>query len=251
LLVLAPHPDDEVLGCGGLLALAHRMGWRSRVVIASDGGLGGDPATREAESMAAVDVLAAGGQRVDGPTRSPISTADSNGRIGSAVDGMGPSIEFWRLPDRGLVPGPDLVQRIRSSIAASQANWVVAPSPFEVHPDHRGLCRATIEAMSGLRSSGCDAELILCEIGQPLVANMLVDITEVAATKAQAMTCFASQLKQQAYHEQVAGLNRQRSYTLGPAVTHAEGYWRVSPEDLADGVDGVLAGIVRQLARRL
>ena len=34
LLVLAPHPDDEVIGCGGLLALHLRDGRQVRVVIA-------------------------------------------------------------------------------------------------------------------------------------------------------------------------------------------------------------------------
>lgn len=36
-LVLSPHPDDETLGCGGLLALAAQGGRRVRVVLVSDG----------------------------------------------------------------------------------------------------------------------------------------------------------------------------------------------------------------------
>jgi LmbE family N-acetylglucosaminyl deacetylase len=36
-IVLAPHPDDESLGCGGLIAEACRQGSRAKVVIVSDG----------------------------------------------------------------------------------------------------------------------------------------------------------------------------------------------------------------------
>ena len=36
-LVIAPHPDDETLGCGGLLAIAKSAGRSVHVVIVSDG----------------------------------------------------------------------------------------------------------------------------------------------------------------------------------------------------------------------
>ena len=37
LVVVAPHPDDESLGCGGLIAQACRSGRAVRVVVVSDG----------------------------------------------------------------------------------------------------------------------------------------------------------------------------------------------------------------------
>jgi LmbE family N-acetylglucosaminyl deacetylase len=36
-LVFAPHPDDEVLGCGGVIALKAQAGARVRVVVMTDG----------------------------------------------------------------------------------------------------------------------------------------------------------------------------------------------------------------------
>lgn len=36
-LVFAPHPDDEVLGCGGIIALKAQAGARVKVVIMTDG----------------------------------------------------------------------------------------------------------------------------------------------------------------------------------------------------------------------
>jgi LmbE family N-acetylglucosaminyl deacetylase len=36
-IVFAPHPDDEVLGCGGVLALKAEAGTRAKVVVMTDG----------------------------------------------------------------------------------------------------------------------------------------------------------------------------------------------------------------------
>lgn len=225
LLVVAPHPDDEVFGCGGLLALAARRGLRCQVAIATDGALAGDAAVREAESLAAAAVL------------------------GGA--GVGPAIEFWRLPDRGLRPDAALSRRVGQAAIACTADWVLVPSPFEVHVDHRAVCLAAIDAVADLQAQGRAARLVFYEVGQPLIPNALIDITPVVDQKARAVACFASQLALQAYGDQVAGLNRQRSYTLGPAVSHAEALWLVSPQELAGGVEGVMAGFTRQLRRRL
>lgn len=67
-VVLAPHPDDESLGCGGLLALLAAAGRAGQVVIMSDG-TGSHPqsrshprpvlrALRQSEARDAVAVLA-------------------------------------------------------------------------------------------------------------------------------------------------------------------------------------------------
>ena len=37
LVVVAPHPDDESLGCGGLIAEARRLGRAVRLVVVTDG----------------------------------------------------------------------------------------------------------------------------------------------------------------------------------------------------------------------
>ena len=217
LLVLAPHPDDEIFGCGGVLALAAAQGVSVHVVIVSDGGAGGDAATREQECRDAAQAL-------------------------GYLDAAPGSLRFWGLPDRGVVPDANLVQRIQALCLETGADWLLAPSPFEIHPDHLAVCQAATQAVGGT-----SARLVYYEVGQALMANMLVDITAVMPRKQAAMRAFTSQLAQQDYGEHIAALNRYRSYTLGPGVTHAEAYWQVpSHWSLKD----VLEAARQQLERR-
>ena len=69
LLVLAPHPDDETLACGGVMQAALAAGLAVRVIVVSDGEacFGALPpadravlaARRRAESVAAAKALGA------------------------------------------------------------------------------------------------------------------------------------------------------------------------------------------------
>ena len=219
LLVLAPHPDDEVFGCGGTLALAASQGVDARVAVVSDGAQGGDAAARQLECRHAAGAL--------------------------GYDRDASALRFWGLPDRALAPDAALVERIRQALQAQGPQWLLAPSPFEVHPDHRAVCLAAIAAAAGRQVT-----LGFYEIGQPLMPSLLVDITSVLALKQQALDCFPSQLASQRYDEHILGLNRYRAYTLGPAVSHAEAYWFPDRDDAGE-TPGVYRALQGLLARRL
>ncbi len=198
-LAFAPHPDDEVFGCGATLSLLARAGAVVAVVVVSDGALGGEDAdfsgdlveAREAESRAAARVLGY------------------------------PSPTFWRLPDRGLRYGEALVERMRAAMAAAAVDLVFAPAITEIHPDHQTVALAAAEAV---RRSGGVVRLALYEIGAPLFPNTLVDIGAVADIKLEAMRCFRSQLAEQPYDDRIAALNRYRAYHLGPQAKAAEAF---------------------------
>lgn len=219
LLVLAPHPDDEVFACGGLLALAADQGVDARVAVVSDGAAAGDAAVREAESRRAAEMIG----------------------YARCTD----SVTFWRLADRGVVPDAALIDRISAVTGAQGAEWLLAPSPFEVHPDHRAVALAAIAA-----TPRTGARLGFYEVGQPLMPNLLIDITPVVARKLAAASCFASQLAIQRYEEHLTALNRYRSYTLGPQVTHAEAFWFPEPADAQDAAS-LQGALARMIGRRL
>ncbi|HRD48222.1 MAG TPA: glycosyltransferase [Candidatus Contendobacter sp.] len=200
ILVLAPHPDDEALGCAGAIMRHVAAGDRVAVVILTDGG----------------------GFHADGPEREAyIAQRRRESRAAAAIIGYGEP-RFWEYRDRALVYDESLVRRICATAMAADARWLYAPSPYELHPDHRNLALAALEA---IRRLGGGRALAFYEIGAPLPPNRLLDISDLLERKRQAIACFTSQLSAQAYDRHIEALNRYRTYTLAHEVGAAEAYW--------------------------
>lgn len=139
-LVVAPHPDDETLGCGGAIALLRSLGCRVNIIVISDG-IMSHPRSRKypapkLRSLREVETLAA--------------TA-TLGIEKSAVD-------FLRLPD-GAVPtseSPDFsaaVKMCRDRITALTPDTVFLPWRFDPHPDHRATWQIVHRALLEMQSS--------------------------------------------------------------------------------------------------
>ena len=121
----------------------------------------------------------------------------------------------------------------------------MAPSPWEVHLDHRAVCALAIEA-----AATPQAPLLgFYEVGQPLLPNRLLDVSAVAARKHAAMAAYASQLVQQRYDAQLQGLSCYRGYTLGPQCSHAEAFWFPGRPDQHDA-EAMRRQLETQLRRR-
>lgn len=204
-LILAPHPDDEVLGCGGAIMRHVAAQDPVRVILCTDGALGLPPGHPN-----------------------PVETRRQESRAAAQVLGYGEPL-FWDWPDRGLVYGEPLIAQIQEAIADWQADLVYAPSCWEVHPDHLNLALACAEAVRRLDRP---LQLVFYEVGVALWPNRLLDISDLIARKQQAIACFHSQIAQQDYGRQIAGLNAFRSYTLRPEIQAAEGYRVFSREAL-------------------
>lgn len=210
-VVLAPHPDDEVFGCCGAIMRHVAAGDTLQVIILSDGEYRADEAhqlaygrTRRAESNAAALMMGCG------------------------------TPQFWALPDRGIEYCERLVLRIEEAITAVDADLVYAPSLYEMHPDHRALGMAAVEAV---RRHATSPKLAMYEVGVPMMRpNVLLDISDLVDRKQRAMECFATQLDEQPYDQHIAALNRFRTYTLGKHVTAAEAYFVVPAATLSTNV---------------
>ncbi len=200
ILVLAPHPDDEIFGCAGAIIQHVAQGNSVKVIIVTDGSAAINHSDddsrlryikiRQQESCQAAKIL---GYEIP---------------------------EFWDIVDRTLTYDEKLVQRLGKYIQVNNITHIYAPSLAEIHPDHSALANLAVEAAR--RSK---VKLIMYEIGIPLHPNILLDITPNLARKKQAMECFVSQLKIQDYQRHILCLNGYRSYTLPPQVTEAEAYY--------------------------
>ena len=198
LLVLAPHPDDEVIGCGGLIALHVREKRQVRVIVATDGAEAGNAKVREDESRRALAIL---------------------GRI---------ECEFLRLGDRRLAEeSASLKTRLRETLLGYKPDLIAVPSAVEIHPDHAALARGLVELIQqdeSLFAALAVARVAFYEVSYPLRPNVLVDITPVADLKYAAVAAHESQLGVRDYVSYTRGLNSYRAMTLPASVHRAEAY---------------------------
>ncbi len=139
LLILAPHPDDESLGCGGLIAAAVDEGAPPMVMIMTDGA-GSHPNSRAYPA----------------PRLRRLRQQEARDAI--AALGLPPDrIGFLNLPDtESPVAGPAFdaaVTAIASLAIRTGARTILASWQFDPHCDHESthLIAAEAAAQAGVR----------------------------------------------------------------------------------------------------
>lgn len=179
LLVVAPHPDDETVMCGGTAALLAADGTDVSVVFLTDG-----EGTRAGDR---------GGVRQE------------EARRACTVLGVRP-VRFLGLPDGGVADHLDRLGRgLREVLEEVRPDAVALPWFLDGHPDHEAATRglAAAEPPDAL-------EVLAGEVWTPLEPNLLVDVTESVELKRQALRCHESAA--QAFDlDAMIGLNRYRS----------------------------------------
>jgi LmbE family N-acetylglucosaminyl deacetylase/glycosyltransferase involved in cell wall biosynthesis len=228
-LVLAPHHDDEVLGCGGLAAQLAAAGAAVRVLFLTDSGGG-------AEAVADRDAYRR--RRREESTR----VCEILGLAGC---------DHLDLPDGALEHHLDAaVEGIRRAILTQRPELLLAPSPLEVSRDHRAAFAALHRLLHPLRDGHPDQEplrgarILLYEVNQPAYPDLLVDVGPEREMLERAMAAYASQEERHPYWNAGLGLRRFRTLSLPPGVEMAEGYRRLRVEDFTTRT---LAQLVRHL----
>jgi len=199
-LVFAPHPDDETIGCGGTLALHTQAGDPVKVVFLTNGAQGDSSGDMAREAY--------------------VELRENEARKACACLGV-TDLEFWAYEDRSLAASRGVLRQMMDLLDDFRPQLVYAPSPLELHPDHRATCFLLCDA---IRGGHLGFEIVFYEIGQPLRINRLVDITDVLDRRVKAMEAYGSQLKERPYKDISIALNRYRSMTLPEGTTHAEGF---------------------------
>lgn len=215
-LVLAPHPDDECVGCGGTVRKYVESDARVRVVMLTDGRDGdsavralarGDPererreaelvVLRKAEAAAALDVLGV--------------------EKGYFLDGRDGELRQHVSP---------IATRLAAILSEWRPDTVLLPFLTDRHTDHFATNRCLIEAVGQLDPAW--AESLNClgyETWSPIYANVYVDISPTMEIKLRALKCHASQMRFTDFLAGIEGLNRFRAVTGLTGGTYAEAFF--------------------------
>lgn len=204
-LVIAPHPDDECLGCGGAICSHVEAGDRVAVAFLTSGERGVPDVSpdelaplREREAEQAAKVLGVSGT------------------------------EFFRGTD-SLVRKHriQLTTQLVATLLREQPQLVYLPHPEDGHADHTVV-------LSMVQTALADETLPVPELrGYEVWAPMrfydhTLDVTDFMPRKIRALRCHRSQLRDLNYVRAIRGLNAYRGAIAG-RWDYAEVFQKLSP----------------------
>ena len=208
--MVGAHPDDEVLGCGGLIARLVAEGAQVRVLILC---------------------AATTSRRREVPGRSE-RLAESERAL--AVLGVS-GVERFEQPDNRLdtVALLDLIQRIERAALAWQPNLLLTHEATDLNVDHRVAHQAAITAFRPLPGRG-PMRIWTFEVPgssawqDPALStfhpSVYVDIEAQLEVKLRAMQCYAAELREPPHPRSLAGIETQarwRGQQMGRAAAEA------------------------------
>lgn len=187
-LVVAAHPDDEVLGCGGTIARHADAGDQVQVLIVAEG------ATSRQK------------QRDRNQATSELSTlAQAAQQAGAILGAQG--VELLDLPDNRLdsLDRLDLIKQIEERIGRHQPQVVYVHHAGDVNVDHRRLHEAVVTACRPTPGQPV-RRLLSFEVASstewqppgsapPFQPNWFVDISAQWPRKREALVAYASEIR--------------------------------------------------------
>jgi LmbE family N-acetylglucosaminyl deacetylase len=187
--VLAPHMDDEVLGCGGTIARHAMAGSEVLVIFLTDGRLGSRGNVSPDET---------------------VGIRKAEARCAAQILGVR-TLAFLDAEDCRLRSDPLVAGRLREILERERPEIVYLPFFLEQHPDHRAT---TDVLLTATRGSALRFDCRGYEVGTPLFPNRLVRIDETIDLKERALSCYQSQLALVDYRHYGIGLNAFRAIGL-------------------------------------
>ncbi len=187
ILVIAPHPDDESIGCGGTICLHTARGDHVSAVFLTSGEFALSELTRE-KAWAIREAEAEESARI----------------LGIA------NVTFLRRPDHFLADGiEEAAAELRPLLERQQPELIYLPHACDGHPDHRA-CRPIVQ--SALSSSLIPPPALLgYEVWTPLSEyDRAEDISQTMDRKLQSVRAHRSQIKQIRYDRAASALNEYR-----------------------------------------
>lgn len=215
MLVVAPHQDDEVIGCGGAMALQRRCGRATQVVVLQDG------ADEHRQMSLARDQLR--------------EMRNAESRAAARVIDAAEPIFLGRMSLRN--ESSSVESALREIIERNHVDVLFTPFILDGNPDHRACNRILA---SVLRDIDRDIRILQYEVWANCLPNVAVVIDEVMPQKLEMLSCFRFANSALDYTHTTTGLNMFHSRML-PAGTarYVEAYFEAPRESYLELVSAV------------
>ncbi|MCS7184407.1 MAG: PIG-L family deacetylase [bacterium] len=159
MLVIAPHPDDESIGCGGSIAMAIKKGIYIRVLFV----------TMDEERK--------------------LEHKDAMRNLG-VFDYTSINLDIKNINQKILE------ECLIYNIKDVKPDIIMSPNPIDTHLDHRIVAKVLKNALAKV---DINLILYLYSIWLPSIPNVLLDISQFFELKKNAILCYKSQIKDRDY----------------------------------------------------
>lgn len=187
ILVIAAHPDDEILGCGGTIAAHAQAGDEVHVVIMAEG------------------VTSRSAQRDAAAHQSELDTLADVARKANALLGAA-SVTLHGLPDNRMdsLDRLDVIKLIEAEVMRVGPETVYTHHSGDLNIDHRIVHESVLTACRP-KPGHPVRSLLFFEVASstewmpptsapPFAPNWFVDISAALALKLQALACYESEM---------------------------------------------------------
>lgn len=212
--VIAAHPDDEVLGCGGTIVRHVREGDEVHVLIMAEGITSRDIVRDRESRRDELSVLAQSAQR-------------ANDILGTA------SLTINEFPDNRLdtIALLDLIKTVEVFLDSCQSQIVYTHHAGDVNIDHCRLHQAVVTACRSIPGQRVDTLLFFetasstewqtSESAPMFIPNWFVDITDTLSTKVEALRAYAQEMRPWPHARSVEALEHLARWRGATAGFHA------------------------------
>lgn len=190
MLVIAPHPDDEVIGCAGVMSKYKSSGKTVKVLYC---------------------------------------TKDSNERINEAKNASEllkvDEKVFWDYKIESISKQGAFREKLKSLLEHEKPDIVLLPFWLDNHTDHRAINEALVRIG---KTKSFDFMVYAYPVWFPVYPNLLVDISSVWEQKVKAIKCYSSQLATRDYVKMSKALCEYWATVKGRDIQYAESFFRAT-----------------------
>jgi Uncharacterized proteins, LmbE homologs len=192
-LVIAPHQDDEAIGCAGTIIKHVQSGGSVEIAFCTF-----DTSARMKESEKAASIM--------GSKRN----------------------HFLQFPLRSLDSNKDFQENLIKLFKKTNPEIVFMPFWFDNHPDHRAVSKALIKIKKHIK---LNFMVYAYSVWAPLNPNCIIDISDVWEEKKKTIECYKTQLASRDYVRIAQGLNQYWGEIKTHGMKYAESFFRATVEE--------------------
>jgi len=184
-MILAPHPDDDIFASGGTILHMIRNGCHIKVVYLTSGS--STPYSDESNQVLSDEASAR--------EEEALCIA---GRLGT-------DIEFWRYGCKGIKVNDEAVNRLRKVYSEVKPDCMFVPFLADDNDDHRRSIHLFYEAFKDF--GRLNFEIWAYQVYSTILPNVAVDITDVIGEKLKLVEIYRSQKRSRDWAHYIKGLN--------------------------------------------